>query len=210
MSVIIGLFFLAIAIGVSIWIERKRAAVKEPEVAAAKVPAWWQGIFVHPGHTWVEVLSPSRVSVGADEFTNAVFGSVRELKLPEEGAMIYQGEKAWSLKAGKRELVQSAPITGRVVEVNRAVIENPQLLAERNLGRNWLLKVQPAGLKRQLKNLLHGNILSRWNQAVKEQLVTVLGLAGFPVLQDGGEVAPDLGGKLTDQQWEKIKKEFFS
>ena len=210
MSVIIGMFFVAIAIGVSIWVERRRVTVKEPEVATAKVPVWWQGIFVHPGHTWVEVLNPSQVAVGADEFTNAVFGSVRDLRLPEEGAMIYQGEKAWSLKRGKRELVQSAPITGRVIEVNRAVIENPNLLAERDLKTNWLLKIQPAGLKRQLRNLLHGNILTRWNQAVKEQLVGVLGMAGFPVLQDGGEVTPDLGDKLTDQQWGKAKREFFN
>ena len=209
MSVIILVLFAAIAIGISILVERKRAPVKEPERATVKVPASWQGIFVHPGHSWVKVLQPSLVSVGADEFTNSVFGSVRELKLPEKGAMIHQGEKIWSLKRGKRELVQATPITGRVVEVNRAVIENPKLLAEKDLEKSWLLRVQPAGLKRQLQNLLSGNVLTRWNQAVKEQLVAVLGMAGSPVLQDGGEIAPDLGDKLTDQQWQKAKREFF-
>lgn len=209
MSVIIGLFFVAIAIGISILIEKKRAPVREPQRAAAKIPSSWQGIFVHPGHTWVKVLQPSLVSVGADQFTNAVFGSVRELKLPEEGAMIQQGGKVWGLKRGKRELVQTAPISGRVAEVNKDLLHNPKLLVQKDTQKNWILKVQPLRLKRELQNLLRGNMLRRWNQTVKEQLVATLSMTEFPVLQEGGEIKPDLGDELTSQQWEKVAQEFF-
>jgi hypothetical protein len=61
-----------------------------------------------------------------------------------------------------------------------------------------------------LKNLLHGSVLSQWNQAVKDQLVTTLTTAQFPVLQEGGEIKPDLGDDLTPEQWNKVTKEFFS
>jgi len=210
MSVIIGLLFVAMVIGISLWRQRKAVPVPEEEALKAKPVPFWKGIFVHPGHAWVEVLEPNLVAVGTDEFTKSVFGSVERFRLPEPGNTIQQGGKAWSLKRGKRELVQTAPISGRVVEVNKDLLDNPRLFVERDTKKNWILKVESIGLKRQLQNLLQGNILARWNQAVKEQLVTVLGLAGFPVLQDGGEVAPDLGEKLTDSQWEKVKKEFFS
>jgi glycine cleavage system H lipoate-binding protein len=210
MSVIIGLLFVAMVIGISLWRQRKAVPVPGEEALKAKPVPFWKGIFVHPGHAWVEVLEPNLVAVGTDEFTKSVFGSVERFRLPEPGNTIQQGGKAWSLKRGKRELVQTAPISGRVVEVNKDLLDNPRLFVERDTKKNWILKVESIGLKRQLQNLLQGNILARWNQAVKEQLVTVLGLAGFPVLQDGGEVAPDLGEKLTDSQWEKVKKEFFS
>jgi glycine cleavage system H lipoate-binding protein len=209
MSVIIGLLFVAVVIGISLWRQRKAIPVPGEAFKAKPVPSFWKGIFVHPGHAWVEVLDPNLVAVGADEFTRSVFGSVERFRLPEPGNMIQQGGKVWSLKRGKRELVQTAPISGRVVEVNKDLLDNPRLIVERDIRKNWILKVESIGLKRQLQNLLQGNVLVRWNQAVKEQLVTVLGLAGFPVLQDGGELAPDLGEKLTDSQWEKVKEEFF-
>ena len=95
------------------------------------------------------------------------------------------------------------------MEVNRDLAQNPQLLVENDTKKNWMLKVRPVRLKRELQNLLHGNILRRWNQAVKEQLVATLSMAEFPVLQEGGEIKPDLGNELTSQQWEKVAKEFF-
>jgi len=95
------------------------------------------------------------------------------------------------------------------VEVNQALIDNPKLLTERDIEKSWILKVQPVGLQRQLRNLITGGTLSRWNQAVKEQLAAILGPAKFPVLQDGGEISLDLGDRLTDEQWDKVAKEFF-
>lgn len=206
---IIGLLFVAIVIGISIWRERRAVTVPEGAVKA-KPSLLWKGIFVHPGHAWVEVVEPNLVAIGTDEFTKSLFGSVEQFRLPEPGTVIQQGGKAWRLERGIRELVQTSPVSGKVVEVNKDLLSNPVLLIEKDTKKNWILKVEPTGLKRQMQNLLHGNVLARWNQAVKEQLVTVLGLAGFPVLQDGGEIAPNLGEKLTDQQWERVKKEFFN
>jgi len=209
MSVIIILIFVATAIGISVWRERKTIAVPEVKSMKTKLSSALKGLFVHPGHTWVEVFEPSLVMVGADEFTKAVFGSVEQLTLPEKGNMIRQGGKAWGLKRGRRHLVQTAPITGRVVEVNQALIDNPRLLNEKDIEKSWILKIEPTGLSRQLSNLISGGTLSRWNQAIKEQLASLLGPAEFPVLQDGGEITPDLGDRLTDEQWNKVSSEFF-
>ena len=209
MSVIIGLFFLAIAIGVSIWVERKRVPVSDEAALKRKPAPMWEDIFVHPGHAWVEVMQPNLVAVGTDEFTKSVFGSVERFRLPDPGTIIQQGEKAWGLKRGKRELVQTAPISGRVVEINQDLVKNPKLLVQRDTKKNWILKVQPLRLKRELRNLLQGNMLARWNQAVKEQLVATLTVTEFPVLQEGGEIKPSLGDELTPPQWEKVSREFF-
>ena len=46
-------------------------------------------------------------------------------------------------------------------------------------------------------------------QYLSSQLVATLSMAEFPVLQEGGEIKPDLGNELTSQQWEKVAKEFF-
>lgn len=209
MVVIILLLFLAVVIGIGIWRQRKAVRVPEEEALKAKAPPLWKGLFVHPGHAWVEVLEPSLVAVGADEFTKSVFGSVERMTLPQPGSLIQQGGKAWRLNRGERELVQTSPISGRVVEINRELGDDPKRLTQKDTRKNWILKVKPIKLKTEIQNLLHGHVLKRWNQAVKDQLVSTLTLAEFPVLQEGGEIKPDLGDELTAQQWEKITREFF-
>lgn len=210
MVVLLVLLFLAVAIGIGIWRQRKAVLVPEKEALKAKPRLSWQGIFVHPGHAWVEVLEPSLVSVGADDFTRSVFGSVESFTLPKPGALIQQGGKAWKMNKGERELVQTSPISGRIVEINRELEKDPKLLSQSDTRKNWIFKVEPIRLKTELKNLLHGKILSSWNQAVKDQLVATLTPAEFPVLQEGGEIKPDLGDELTAEQWEKVTREFFS
>jgi len=169
-----------------------------------------KGVFTHPSHTWVEVAQPNVVSVGMDKFTSPVFGSIKEIELPNQGDRIDQGGNAWKIKRGERELVQASPISGRVVEVNEKLAENPLLLNKDNPEKNWILKIEPSNLVRELRNLLSGEMLRRWNQAAKEHLISVLVPTEFPVLQEGGEIKPDLGDELTPQQWEKVTKEFFS
>ena len=210
MVVLLIILFLVVAVGIGIWRQRKVVSVPEREALKAKPPPKWQGIFVHPGHAWVEVLEPSLVSVGADDFTRSVFGSVERLTLPKPGTMVQQGGNAWKMNKKNRELFQTSPISGRIVEINKELEKDPRLLSEKDTKKNWIFKVEPVRLKTELKNLLHGKILSRWNQAVKDQLVATLTPAEFPVLQEGGEIKPDLGDELTAEQWEKVTREFFS
>lgn len=169
-----------------------------------------KGIFAHPSHTWAQVVQPDLVNVGMDKFTSSVFGSIEDIELPSQGDKIYQGSKAWKIKRGERELVQASPVSGRVVEVNQKIAENPKLLAKEDPEANWILKIAPARLAREARNLLSGEMLARWNQAAKEQLVAVLVPSSYPVLQEGGEIKPDLGDELTAEQWEKVTRYFFT
>jgi glycine cleavage system H protein len=168
-----------------------------------------KGIFAHPSHTWAEVVQPNLVNVGMDRFTSSVFGSIQEIELPNQGDRIYQGDKAWRIKRGERKLVQVSPVSGRVVEVNKKIVENPKLLNQENAEENWIMKIAPIRLAREARNLLSGEMRARWNQAVKEQLVAALVPSSYPVLQEGGEIKPDLGDELTSQQWEKVARDFF-
>jgi glycine cleavage system H protein len=178
------------------------------EIVAESLEAL-KGIFAHPSHTWAEVVRPDLVNVGMDKFTSSVFGSIRDIELPNQGDRIQQGARAWKLQRGERELVQVSPVSGRIVEVNRKIVENPKLLNQEDPEKNWILKIAPNRLAREARNLFSGEMLARWNQAVKEQLVATLVPSSYPVLQEGGEIKPDLGDELTSQQWDKVARDFF-
>ena len=154
MSVILALLFLGIAIGVGAWLQRRRAAVPQEERLKAKLPPLLSGIFLHPGHAWVQVVQPDLVTVGLDDFTQSVFGSVEELALPEAGTVLQQGGKAWKLKRGTRQLDQVSPISGRVVEVNQELAQNPGLLGQKDAKRNWILKLRKLYTPKRVERFL--------------------------------------------------------
>ena len=209
MSILLAILFFGVVIIIGLLIKRKTAPISQTAAVQKKDTPVLKGVFAHSGHTWVEVAEPDLVSIGMDRFAKSVFGSINEIKVPENGATIHQGGKAWVLKRAERQLAQVSPVSGEVVEVNQELVQNPQSLGQKDAGKTWMLKVRPTKLKRELQNLLHGNTLRRWNQVVKDQLVATLTMAKFPVLQEGGEIKPDLGDELTSQQWEKVTEEFF-
>jgi glycine cleavage system H protein len=209
MSIILLVLFIGMAIGVGAWLQKRAGRVPQEDRAGIRAPSFPGWTFAHTGHAWVDVIAHNLVTVGVDEFTKSVFGSVEELTAPEPGSVIQQGGKAWNLKRGSRQLTQVSPISGRVEEVNRELMQNPKALTHEDTQKSWVLKVRPIKLKRELRNLLSGELLRRWNQSVKEQLVASLSPADFPVLQEGGEIKPNLGEELTSQQWEKVAREFF-
>ncbi|MCJ7508882.1 MAG: glycine cleavage system protein H [candidate division Zixibacteria bacterium] len=208
MSIILALVFFTLVITVGYLINRRKAPAKKE---VAKKALTLKGIFAHPGHTWVEVLESDLVNVGMDKFAKSVFGSIERIAAPQKGETINQGGRAWTLEKNGRQLNQVSPISGKVVEVNQAILNNPKTLNdERNAEKSWILKIEPIKLKRELRNLLYGDMANRWTQAVKEQLVATLTIAEFPVLQEGGDIMPNLGDELTPQQWERVVREFFN
>ncbi|NIM99211.1 MAG: hypothetical protein GTO24_14360 [candidate division Zixibacteria bacterium] len=184
----------------------RRVPVRESVTESLQI---LKGFFAHPSHTWAEVVQPDLVNVGMDKFASSVFGSIGEIELPSQGDRIHQGDKVWKVKRGERELLQVSPFSGRIVDVNKKIVRNPKLLSQEDPEENWILKIMPIRLARESKNLLSGEMLALWNQAVKEQLVAALVPSSHPVLQEGGEIKPDLGDELTSEQWEKVARDFF-
>jgi glycine cleavage system H protein len=64
------------------------------------------------------------------------------LQLPEEGAEIKQFDKFGEIESVKAVSDLYAPISGRIVERNQAVIDTPEIVNEEPYGGGWLLKVE--------------------------------------------------------------------
>ena len=156
--------------------------------------------YYHPGHTWVELNPEDRsVLVGLDTFTSKIIGPVDKIDLPREGQIIQQGNPIWTLIRGSRRLTQVAPMTGKVVKVN----------SQGTSKESWLVKLSPIELRQNLNNLLKGELADKWTLWSKSQFVLKFVPNPVPVYQDGGELTDDLCKDLTDEQWDKVQKEFF-
>lgn len=58
-----------------------------------------------------------------------------------EASHIEQGDTLVNIEAAKSVLELDSPITGDVVEVNKAAVDNPSLLNSEKAEENWLVKL---------------------------------------------------------------------
>jgi len=166
--------------------------------------------YFHPAHTWAEVKTGmAEVTVGSDEFSSRLVGTLDEIDLPVVGRVVRQGELLAVLRRGNRVLTQLSPVSGIVIETNKGLRREPELLNESPLEKGWLAKILTSSLREDLRNLLSGASADAWREAVRAQLVDFFSPKFGPVLQDGGQLIRNVGDQLTDEEWERLVRHFF-
>jgi glycine cleavage system H protein len=105
-------------------------------------------------HQWVREEAGG-VRVGLSEFAQEQLGEIAFVELPETGRRVAQGEAVCAVDSLKSTSEIYAPVSGVIVEVNRALAEEGggALINSEPLGAGWLFSMQmndPAELQQLL------------------------------------------------------------
>jgi glycine cleavage system H protein len=103
-------------------------------------------------HEWVRVNGDSAV-VGITDHAQHELTDVVFVELPEVGRKLKAGEPAAVVESVKTASDIYSPVGGEVVEVNKAVVDNPGLVNSEPYGSGWFFKVHLAD-STELNNLL--------------------------------------------------------
>jgi len=112
-------------------------------------------------HLWARVEA-GNVRVGLDAFGKKMAGNVAYLKLLPAGRPVQKGRSFGSLEAGKYIGPLKAPVSGRLVEVNGAVLARPELVNRDPYGEGWLVVIEPTNLAVDLSDLVQGPEIQSW------------------------------------------------
>ena len=91
-------------------------------------------------HEWV-ILSGTRGRVGITDYAQKQLGDVVFVELPDAGRAVTQGQAAGSIESVKAVSELYSPVSGKVVEVNPAVVSKPELVNTDPHG-TWLIVVE--------------------------------------------------------------------
>jgi glycine cleavage system H protein len=69
-------------------------------------------------------------------------GDIVFIELPDVDTFFHKGEVFGNVESVKAASEIYMPVSGRVVEVNTAVAENPELLNESPYEKGWLIKIE--------------------------------------------------------------------
>lgn len=151
------------------------------------------GAFLSGGHTWARIEPGGLVRVGIDDFARKALGIIDRINLPERGTRIKGGEPLFTVRRGDKNARFLAPVTGKVTQVNAALLDDPGLPAVSPYERGWVCVLQPDDLSAELAHLRIGRPVVSWYQEEIERLRK----AGGPAV-DG---TPAVDWKVVEQEF---------
>lgn len=96
-------------------------------------------------HEWAK-LEGKRVRVGITKFAADRLSDVVYVELPNVGAEVTFMEPFGVVESVKAVSDLYAPVSGKVVETNRALVEKPELINTDPYGAGWMIVVEPRDL----------------------------------------------------------------
>lgn len=94
-------------------------------------------------HEWVAV-DGSVATIGITDFAADALGDIVFVELPEVGTELTRGDVFGEAESTKSVSELYAPVTGTVVEINDAVVDDPALVNTSPFEEAWLVKVELA------------------------------------------------------------------
>lgn len=113
-------------------------------------------------HEWVKI-DGKKATLGVTEYAAEQLGDVVLVELPGENAEFNKGDSIGVVESVKSVSDIYAPLTGRVIEANDMLPENPGIINEDCYGEGWIAKIEvteDAEVKQLLTNVEYETFLS--------------------------------------------------
>ncbi|WP_336864081.1 glycine cleavage system protein GcvH [Peribacillus frigoritolerans] len=103
-------------------------------------------------HEWVKT-EDGTVRIGITAFAQSELGDIVFVELPEIGDQLKANEPFGSVESVKTVSELYAPISGKVVEVNEDLSDNPEYVNESPYEKAWMVVLEPSNVS-DIENLM--------------------------------------------------------
>jgi glycine cleavage system H protein len=103
-------------------------------------------------HEWA-LIEDETTTIGISDFALKQLSDLVFIDLPEVGSQIEVGSTFGEVESVKAVSDLYAPLSGEVIEINSAIADNPESLADDAYGSGWLVKIKHSDAS-EAENLL--------------------------------------------------------
>ena len=107
----------------------------------AAAESYPEGLKYHPEHDWAKVDGDT-ATIGITWYAQDALGEIVHFEPPEQGSSVAKDESYGEVESVKAVSDLVSPLSGEVVEVNQAVVDEPEKVNEDPYGAGWLIKVR--------------------------------------------------------------------
>jgi len=101
-----------------------------------------------------------------------------------------------------------APITGRVIEINHELLDDPEMVGEAPY-KGWIVKILPEALASDVPDLYTPSRFLKWIDMQKARLVQ----ESFPEMGiaygDGAQIVKGAALQIDDDKWDSVSTKLF-
>lgn len=92
-------------------------------------------------HEWV-MIEDSVAVLGITDHAQTQLGDITYIDLPDDDADVHIGDEVASIESVKAASPVFAPVSGRVLEINSDLDDDPSTLNSDPYGTGWILKIE--------------------------------------------------------------------
>ncbi len=112
-------------------------------------------------HEWAR-LSGNSIRIGITDYAQDALGDVVFVQIPTVGAVVALGQSFSEVESTKSVSDIYAPLSGKVSQVNDALVQNPELLNSDPYGDGWICEIElsdPAQFEQLLSSSAYQNLI---------------------------------------------------
>ncbi len=95
----------------------------------------------HKDHVWVKVEG-KKATMGITDFAQESLGDIVYIELPEDASAVGKDAEMAEVESTKATSPILAPVSGRVIKVNKALEDSPELINEEPYGKGWIAVIE--------------------------------------------------------------------
>lgn len=104
-------------------------------------------------HEWIKIESGNTAIVGITDYAQGELGDIVFVEIETEGEELGQGDTFGTIEAVKTVSDLFMPVSGKVLEINSLITEEPEQINKDPYTKGWLIKVE-VNDPGELENLL--------------------------------------------------------
>lgn len=177
-----------------------------------------QGLFYSKNHTWTHLEKSGIAKVGLDDFLQHLTGEIQFSNLKNQGEIIRKGDLLVEIDQNGKSLNIFSPISGKILNANPILNENPETLNADPYGRGWIYNMKPSNWIEDTNSYYLGEEAVNWAKKELEKFNDFLSTStkkhlpetSMVTLQDGGELIDNTLLVLPNEVWQDFQKEFLN
>ncbi|MBN1682409.1 glycine cleavage system protein GcvH [Candidatus Bathyarchaeota archaeon] len=111
------------------------------------------GFYYTKEHEWAKPQEDGTVLVGIDDYAQGQLHEIVYVELPKVESDVVQGKSIGAVESVKAVSDMFSPISGKIIEVNQDLLDNPDKINKDPYGEGWIAKIQPTNLETDLAKL---------------------------------------------------------
>lgn len=117
-------------------------------------------------HEWINI-EDNIGTIGITDYAQSALGDITFVELPSQDAEVEQFEEFVSVESVKAASDIFAPMSGRVIEVNSKLEDNPGIINRHCYTKGWLVKIEITSME-ETSNLMTAEEYESYLESIEQ------------------------------------------